>query len=59
MIWLHSSYYKCITFIANKTNDAKIFNEMAISWALRKLGYTTKISSTVAYQAFTTRNLIR
>ena len=59
MTWPHSSYYECIAFIANETNDAKIFNEMAISRALRKLGYTTKITSTVAYQAFTTRNLIR
>jgi len=52
MIWPHSSYYKCIAFIANETNDAKIFNKMAISRALRKLGYMTKITSTVAYQAF-------
>ncbi len=59
MIRPHSSYYECITFIANETNDAKIFNKMAISRALRKLGYTTKITSTVTYQAFTTRNLIR
>ena len=59
MIWPHSSYYECIAFIANETNDAKIFNKMAISRALRKLGYTTKITSTVAYQAFTMRNLIR
>jgi len=50
MTWPHSSYYECIAFIANETNDAKIFNEMAISRALRKLGYTTKITSTVAYQ---------
>jgi hypothetical protein len=59
MIWPHSSYYECIAFIAKETNNAKIFNEMAISRALRKLGYTTKITSTVAYQAFTMRNLIR
>ena len=58
MIWPHLSYYECTAFIANETNDAKIFNKMAISRALRKLGYTTKITSTVAYQAFTTRNLI-
>jgi hypothetical protein len=44
---------------ANKTDNAKIFNKMAISRALKKLGCTTKISSAVAYQAFTTRNLIR
>jgi hypothetical protein len=59
MIWPHSSYYECIPFVANKTDNAKIFNKMAISRALRKLGYTTKITSTAAYQAFTTRNLIR
>jgi hypothetical protein len=59
MIWPHLSYYKCIAFIANKTDNAKIFNEIAISRALRKLGYMAKITTTVAYQAFTTRNLIR
>ena len=32
---------------------------MAVSRALKKLEYTTKITSTVAYQAFTTRNLAR
>jgi hypothetical protein len=58
MIWPHSSYYKCITFIANEMDDAKIFNEMAVSRALRKLGYTAKITSAVANQVFTTRNLI-
>ncbi len=59
MIWLHLSYYKCIAFIANEMDDTKIFNEMAVSRALRKLGYTTKIPLLVAYQAFATRNLIR
>ena len=58
MIWLHLSYYKCIAFIANEMDDTKIFNEMAVSRALRKLGYTTKIPLLVAYQAFATRNLI-
>ena len=32
---------------------------MAVSRALIKLGYTTKITLTVAYKAFTTRNLAR
>ena len=59
MIWLHSSYYECIAFIANETGDARIFSQMDVSRALTKLGYTTKITSTVAYQAFTNRNLIR
>ncbi len=58
MIWPHSFYFECISFIANKTHNAKISNKMAISRALRKLGYTTKITLMVAYQAFTTRNLI-
>jgi hypothetical protein len=57
MIWPHSSYYECIAFIANESDDARIFSLMAVSRALIKLGYTTKITSTVAYQALTTRNL--
>ena len=59
MIWPHSSYYECIAFIANESDDARIFCLMAVSRALKKLEYTTKITSTVAYQAFTTRNLAR
>jgi hypothetical protein len=40
-------------------DNTKIFNKMAISRALRMLGYTTKTNSMVAYyQVFTTRNLI-
>ena len=57
MIWPHSSYYECIAFIANESDDARIFSLMAVSRALIKLGYTTKITSTVAYQAFTTREI--
>ncbi len=30
MIWLHSSYYKCIAFIANETDNAKIFNKIIV-----------------------------
>ena len=38
MIWLHSSYYECIAFIANESDDARIFSLMAVSRALIKLG---------------------
>ena len=58
MIWPHLSYYECIAFITHETNKAKIFSKMVVSRALGKLGCTTKITSMVAYQAFTTRNLI-
>ncbi len=58
MILPHLSYDECIAFIANKMDNAKIFNEIAVNRALRKLGYTTKINSMVTCQAFTTRNLI-
>ena len=57
MIWPHSSYYECIAFIANNSEDARIFSLMDVSRALRKLGYTTKFTLTVAYQTFTARNL--
>jgi hypothetical protein len=49
----------CIVFIANKANVVKIFNKKNISSALCGLGYTSKVTSTVAYQAFTQRNLLR
>ena len=58
MIWPHSSYYKCIAFIANESKELRIFSLVAVSRALRKLGYTTKITVTVAYQAFTTRGIL-
>jgi hypothetical protein len=59
LVWPHLMYYECITFIANKANVVKIFNEKNISRALRGLGYTSKVTSTVAYQAITQRNLLR
>jgi hypothetical protein len=50
---------ECITFIENKSNDARVFLEKDVSKALRKLGYTMKVtSSTVAYQVFTERTLL-
>jgi hypothetical protein len=58
MIWPHSSYYKCIAFIANESKDARIFFLVAMIMAPRKLGYTTKITSAVAYQAFTMREIL-
>jgi transposase len=59
LIWPQANYFECIAFIANQTDDAKIFTEGAIGKALRRLGYTMKVTSTVAYQAFTERNLTR
>ena len=58
LIWPQANYYECIAFISNESDDAKIFTEKQVSLALRKLGYTRKVTSTVAYQAFTERNLI-
>jgi hypothetical protein len=57
LVWPQATYIKGITFIANKSNDARVFLEKDVSKALRKLGYTTKVTSTFAYQAFTERNL--
>jgi hypothetical protein len=59
MIWPQASYFECIAFIANESSDSRIFNEMSISRALCSLGYTRKVTSTVAYQALTERNLFR
>ena len=59
LIWPQANYFECIAFIANSTNDAKIFTEGDIGKALRRLGYTMKVTSTVAYQALTERNLTR
>ena len=56
-IWLQSNYFKCIMFIANESNTARIFLEFEVGMALRKLGYTQKVTSTVAYQACTQVNL--
>jgi hypothetical protein len=57
LIWPQANYFECIAFIANQTDNAKIFMEGDIGKALRRLGYTMKVTSTVAYQAFTERNL--
>jgi hypothetical protein len=57
LIWPQATYIECITFIANKSNDARVSLEKDVSKALKKLGYTMKVTSTVAYQAFTERNL--
>ncbi len=59
LVWPHSRYYECIAFIANEADVVKIFNENNISRALRGLVYTSKVTSTVTYQAFTQRNLLR
>jgi hypothetical protein len=59
LIWPQANYFECIAFIANQTEDGKIFMEGDIGRALRRLGYTMKVTSTVAYQAFTERNLTR
>jgi hypothetical protein len=48
-----------LAFIANESGDARIFNEPAVSKALVRLGYTMKVTSTVAYQAFTEVNMIK
>jgi hypothetical protein len=57
LIWPQSTYCECIAFISNESDDARIFSEKDVSRALMKLGYTMKVTSTVAYQAFTQRNL--
>ncbi len=56
LIWPQSNYFECIAFIANETADAKIFSKEEKGRAFQKLGYTTKVTSTVAYQAFTEHN---
>ena len=59
LIRSQSTYCECITFIANESDNARIFSEKDVSLALRKLGYTMKVTSTVAYQAFTKHNINR
>ncbi len=58
LVWPHSTYYECIAFIANEANVVKIFNKKNISRALHGLGYTSKVTSTVTYQASMQRNLL-
>jgi hypothetical protein len=57
LIWLQANYCECIAFIANTSNDVRVFLEQDVGIALRKLGYMMKVTSTVAYQVFTQRNL--
>jgi hypothetical protein len=49
LIWPQVNYCECIAFIANKSDDARIFLEQDVGIALRKLGYTMKVTLTVAY----------
>ena len=48
MIWPKGSYFECFAFIANELIDSRIFSKMSISRALCSLGYTRKVTSTVA-----------
>lgn len=45
LIWPQANYFECIAFIANQSDDAKVFSEGDVSLALRKLGYTMKVTS--------------
>lgn len=59
MVWPHAHYIECSAFLANESTNGEIFTEKEISKALVGLGYTQKVTSTIAYQAFTPRNLLR
>lgn len=59
LIWPHAINMECSVFIANNSTDGTIYTQQQISRALVDLGYTHKVTSTVAYQAFTQRNLMR
>ena len=48
---------QCVVFIAMHSEDAVVFQEGDIARALKMLGYTRKVGSTVAKQAFTQVNL--
>ncbi len=37
LIWPHANYCKCIAFIANQSDDARVFPEEHIGKALRRL----------------------
>ena len=56
LIWPQLTYCECIALIANEFGDARMFSEKDADKALRKLDYTMKVTSTIAYQAFTERN---
>jgi hypothetical protein len=58
LVWPHSTYCECIAFIANEVDVIKIFNKQKISRALCGLGYTSKVTSTIAYQAVAQQNLL-
>jgi hypothetical protein len=58
LIWPQANYCECIAFITNESDDARIFLEQDVGIALRKLGYTMKVTLTVAYQAFTQSGLL-
>jgi hypothetical protein len=58
-VWPHAYNIECSVFIANNSSDSKIFTETEISRAMVDLGFTRKVTSTVAYQAFTPRNMLR
>lgn len=57
-IWPQAAYFECIAFLANEADEVRIFSKQDISLALIRLGYTNKVTSAVAYQAFTERNII-
>ena len=57
-IWPQATYLECIVFVADESTSARIFNENAVDNALRRVGYTYEVTSTVAYQAFTERNIV-
>ena len=59
LIWPHAINVECIAFIANNSTEGKIYSEKDVSKALVDLGYSRKVTSTVAYRAFTERNLLR
>ena len=49
LIWPHAINVECIAFIANNSTEGKIYSEKDVSKALVDLGYSRKVTSTVAY----------
>jgi hypothetical protein len=47
LIWLQANYCKCISFIANESDDTRLISEEDVGKALWVLGYTMKVTSTV------------